>query len=492
MGGSGNPGIGERIKKLAMDGWSNLLTGLNNSATSKKRQTRHRPDELLSDEELESMYVEDGLAARIVNLMPNDMFREGWEYTFMDMEELKVKELAEQYKDVMEAIEASQKCKEALQWARLKGGAALLIGVIDGMTPDEPLNPARIKSFEKLRILDLTDIEYDKILFQLDPLLPRFGMPEFYPVKYAFEINAQQNTVMVHHSRIIEFHGDRLPTRAKRALSAERRYWGISVLQRADEHLKIIGSSIGSIDQLLHEMSVGKFKIKDLSMILATQEGKEAIQRRVEVMDLTRSGFRSQFFDSDGEDYSRDTVNFSSIPEILNIIFMLIAADTSYPITRLFGISPGGMNSTGESDMRNYYDAVRSEQGNVLLPVILRLVRIISQWLKIEEPYIEFVPLETMNEKEQAEVEKLKADTSAVKANTYKTLIDAGVIEPYEARFLEFGTALDNIPVPEENTLPHVNTVGDEPPPVDDTPDTETEPQNPDAKPKPTGANASA
>jgi len=484
MGDTGKPGIGEKIRDVArrtLDGWSNLITGLNNAATAKKIKTHHRPDALLSDEELESMYVEDGLAARIVNLMPNDMFREGWDYTFTDIEEIKVKETAEEYSAVMEAIEAPQRCKEAMQWARLKGGSAIFIGVVDGMTPDQPLDPKRIKSFEKLRVLDMNEIEYDKIQFQLDPTKPRYALPEYYSVK--FDLNEfQQESRLIHYSRIIEFHGDRLPTKTKRRIPAERRYWGISILQRAEDHLKIIGTSIGSIDQLLHEMSVGKFKIKDLAMMLSSNEGKEAIQRRVELMDLTRSVFRSQYIDTE-EDFTRDSVNFSGIPEILYIVFMLIASDTSYPITRLFGVSPAGMNSTGESDMRNYYDAVRSDQELILQPILLRLVRIISQWKGIEEPYIEFIPLQTMNEKERAEVDKIKADTEQVKASTYKTYIEAGILEDYEARYLQFGDTLDNIPVPEEDMLPPVETIEEEPPPVDDD-STEDKPPEADEEPE--------
>jgi phage-related protein (TIGR01555 family) len=141
---------------------------------------------------------------------------------------------------------------------------------------------------------------------------------------------------------------------------------------------------------------------------------------------------------------------------------MLVSADTGYPITRLFGVSPGGMNATGESDMRNYYDAVRSEQAAVLQPVLLRLARIISLWLGIEEPYIEFVPLQTMNEKERADLDRQKADTERTEADTYKAYIDMGALEPYEARFLKFGNTLDNIPVPADFELPPVETAPDD------------------------------
>jgi phage-related protein (TIGR01555 family) len=465
-------------KKLTMDGWnkdgwSNLVTGLNSAATAKKKHTHHRFDALLSDQELESMYVEDGLAARAVRLLPDDMFREGWTYLFPKLDELAAVELSEQYSAVMEAVGAQQIIKEAYYWARLYGGALILIGALDGQTMDRPLDPKRIKSFEKLKVIDRLDVEYSKIQFQTDPLKPRYGMPEYYPIK--FDISASlESEKMVHHSRIIELHGDTLPRHSAAALSAEQRYWGISVLQRASDRLKTLGSSLGSIDQLLEEMSVGKFKVKDLSMMLASPEGKAELQRRIEIMDMTRSVFRSQYFDLE-ENFERETANFTGVPEILYIIFMLIAADTGYPITRLFGVSPAGMNATGESDMRNYYDAVRAEQSFGLLPVLLRIARIISQWKNIEEPYIEFAPLETMNEKEKSELEKQRADKESVEANTYKTLIDAGVLEPYEARWLKFGDTLDGIPAPED-ALPPVVPVPDAPPenePADDDDDAE-------------------
>jgi hypothetical protein len=141
---------------------------------------------------------------------------------------------------------------------------------------------------------------------------------------------------------------------------------------------------------------------------------------------------------------------------------MLVSADTGYPITRLFGVSPAGMNATGESDMRNYYDKVRSRQQRVLKPMLLRVVQIISEWQKLPEPFIEFRPLKQMSEKEQAELEKLLADKDQVVATTYKTYIDMGAMEPYEARYLQFGDSLDKIPVSEEEALPPVETVSEE------------------------------
>ena len=467
-------GVLQKYKQLVKDGWSNLITGLNSSKNAKKKHTRHVFDGILPDEELDGLFVQDGLAARIVKLLPDDMYREGWEYEFPDIDKIKAEEYTDDYASVFENIDVLKNLKTAAYWNRLKGGAAILISVIDNMEMSEPLNPKKIKDFEKLKVLDRTEIDFANIQWQEDPAQPRYGLPLLYPVKFDFGKSIQA-TQLVHYTRIIEMHGDILPRRSETALSPEQRFWGISILQRADERMKTLGSSLGSIDQLLDEMSIGKFKFKDLAMLLSSPEGKEALMRRVEVMDLTRSSFRSQFFDSE-EDFTRDVVNFTSIPEILYIIFMLIAADTGYPITRLFGVSPGGMNATGESDMRNYYDGVRSLQNTEALPIVLRLARIISEWQGIPEPYIKFLPLQTMNEKEEAELEKTKADKEKLEADTYKEYINMGVLDPYEVRFLKFGNTLDDIPVPEDEELPPVETAPEpETAPEDDPQEEETE-----------------
>jgi hypothetical protein len=83
-----------------------------------------------------------------------------------------------------------------------------------------------------------------------------------------------------------------------------------------------------------------------------------------------------------------------------------------------------------------------------------------------------------MNEKEQAELEKMHVDKDKIEADTYKTYVDMGVLEPYEVRFLKYGNTLDDIPVPKELELPPVEPVP--PPPVDESPDDDAD-NEPDA-----------
>lgn len=450
-----NRNSGRRSLARHSDGWRNLVTGLGSARTAKNEFTRHIHADVMTYKELDSLFYDDGLAARIVKLLPDDMFREGWDYLFPKCDEIEAAKLSEQYASVMEEIGAQQKVKDAFVWKRLYGGAAVFISALDGQTPDKPLNSKLIRNIERLRVIERTEIDYNGIVWQDNPSKPRYGLPKLYPVQFEVHGRNKTNTMFVHHTRIIELHGDTLPRHSMTGISAENRYWGISALQRANDRLKSLGSSLGSLDQLLSELGVGKYKIKDLAMLLSSADGEAAIRRRVELMDLVKSTFHSMYFDAD-EEFVRDNISFQGVPEVLHILFMLISADTGYPMTRLFGMSPAGMNATGESDMNNYYDMVRSIQTAELQPVLLRLVRIISEWKGLEEPYIEFRPLETMNEKERADLEKQKADTGKVEADTYKAYIDAGVLEPYEVRFLKYGDTLDNIPAPEGGDMPPV------------------------------------
>jgi phage-related protein (TIGR01555 family) len=217
-----------------------------------------------------------------------------------------------------------------------------------------------------------------------------------------------------------------------------------------------MGESEGNVAALIDEFSVGKFKLSNLADIISQPDGLELMKKRVEFMDLVRSVFHSMYLDKD-DDFIRENVSFGGMPEVLYIFMMLVASCSGYPITRLFGVSPAGLNSTGESDMRNYYDRVRSEQVAAVEPVLLRLVKIISEWKGLDEPYIEWKPLQQLTDKEKSELEKLDAEKEKVQAETWKTYIDAGILEPHQAAYLQFGDDLEKIPAPtEEQQLPQV------------------------------------
>lgn len=430
-----------RIKNaIKNDGWKNLFTGLGGKA-DKKSHTKARPDGFLLDAELETIYADDGLGANIIDFLPEDMMKHGWHYEFKNQKE-GLEDLSKEYDDFFESISANNKITNALKWARLYGGGVLLIGAFDGNELDQPLNIRAIKKFENLKFIPRNNIMYGTIEWQMDPAQERYGMPEVYPL--TFRIGEDFIVKRVHWTRVIELHGIEIPTSQASLIPPDYRYWGLSELQRVQDKLKDVAGAFGSLSNLLHELSIGKYKFRDLADILAAPDGDKLIQKRLQSMDLMKSTFHSLIMDTD-EDYIRENASFTGIPEVMYQFFMLICSASGYPMTRLFGVSPAGLNSTGDGDTYRYYDKVESEQKTKLLPILYRLTYIYSEWRKIEKPKIEFNPLEQMTEKEQAELDEKKANTEKTKMETYQGYIDMGIMTPEIVEELEFGDTLKEI-----------------------------------------------
>lgn len=433
--------MGKETKSVERkDGWLNLFTGLGTRA-DKTKSTRAVPTGFLADAEKEIIYADDGLGARIVDLLPEDMMKQGWHYVFENEKE-GFDNYSKIYNHVFKEIRANYKIAQALKWARLYGGALILLGVYDGESLDQPLNLNKIKNFENLKIIPRNNVMYGTMEFQMNPELPRYGQVEYYPV--TFYTGRQYQMQRVHYSRVIEIKGIEIPSSEASLIPMEFRYWGLSVFQRIQDRLKELGSSFSSLANLLNELTIGKYKYKDLAQIMASDEGGELVQKRLQVMDLMKSVFHSVLLDTD-ESFERDTLSFGGVSDVMYQFMMMTSAATGYPMTKLFGISPGGLNSTGEADMYQYYDMVKAKQETELLPIIERLVKIISEWQNIPEPEIVFNPLEQMTEKEQAELDEKKAHTEKLKQETYQGYIEMGIMSPEVAEVVEFGDTLKGI-----------------------------------------------
>lgn len=436
------------------DGWMNLFTGLGTRA-DKTKSTRAVPTGFLADAEKEIIYADDGLGARIVDLLPEDMMKQGWHYVFENEKE-GFDNYSKIYNHIFKEIRANYKIAQALKWARLYGGALILLGVYDGESLDQPLNLNKIKNFENLKIIPRNNVMYGTMEFQMNPELPHYGQVEYYPV--TFYTGRQYQMQRVHYSRVIELKGVEIPSSEASLIPMEFRYWGLSVFQRIQDRLKELGSSFSSLANLLNELTIGKYKYKDLAQIMSSDDGGELVQKRLQAMDLMKSVFHSVLLDTD-ESFERDTLSFGGVSDVMYQFMMMTSAATGYPMTKLFGISPGGLNSTGEADMYQYYDMVKAKQETELLPIIERLVKIISEWQNIPEPEIVFNPLEQMTEKEQAELEAKKADSEYKKMQTYQGYIDMGIMSPEIVEVLEFGDTLQKIEQKtekKENELPPV------------------------------------
>jgi hypothetical protein len=65
------------------------------------------------------------------------------------------------------------------------------------------------------------------------------------------------------------------------------------------------------------------------------------------------------------EEYTRNAVNFGTLPELLEKFIVLAGAADGIPVSRFLGTSATGLNATGEGDMEVYFDKIQSMQSDL-------------------------------------------------------------------------------------------------------------------------------
>jgi len=105
------------------------------------------------------------------------------------------------------------------------------------------------------------------------------------------------------------------------------------------------------------------------------------------------------------------------------------------PLTRLMGVSPGGLNATGESDTVNWNNTVNAHRSQKIAPKLERLGRIVARSEGIAEPKslsVTFPSLWQTTPTQEADIRLKTAQAMAL-------LVEKSIIMPSEAAVSMFG-----------------------------------------------------
>lgn len=392
------------------DAWVNLATGFG-SSRDKSTYGQVLQSRLLTDQQLSALYHSDDMAARMVDIVPQEMLREPFciETGDADLDTIAAEK--------QEQLNLREKLVEAIRWARCYGGSALLLGADDGRDAALPLDAKRAEDLKYVYVIDR------RFLWPLSyydtPGHPKLGEVKTYMVT---SIGGHtQTTDVVHESRLVLFRGAPTGAQERQLLSG----WEMSTLQRPFDVLRQFNTGWASVETLLTDGNQAVFKMTGLAEAIASG-GESALRMRLQIMDLYRSVMRALVIDADSkEEFSRHTVSFSDIPATLDKFILRLAAAAEMPVTILMGQSPAGMNATGESDFRWFYDRIRSQQTTYLGPRIRRVMNVWSQTRagqkavgkKLDSPgtlKVKFAPLWTETPLVQAQTRKTIAEADAL------------------------------------------------------------------------------
>ena len=229
----------------------------------------------------------------------------------------------------------------------------------------------------------------------------------------------------VHESRLIRLVANEVPVLLRPAYN----FMGLPQAQILWDYILHFQECRTAEARLLKKFSMTVFKT-NMQDILLSAQGTVELDRRVRYMVQTMSNDGVLAVDKDTEDVIKLETPLSGVTDIVRQALEFLAALNRTPAVKLLGISPSGFNATGESDIRNYYDHITSQQEKVLRSGIRRALECIQlhEFRAIDRGLdFDFAPLGEEDRAALATQQKTRADTVAV-------YLDRGVISAEEAR----------------------------------------------------------
>lgn len=324
-----------------------------------------------------SLYRSSWIVRKIVDVFPSDMVK-NWIKFNSSLDPEKISKI----NSVIRKTKTKEKIKEGLRWARLYGGAAGLI-LIDGDEDlSEPLDydTIMLDDYKGLLIFDRWNGIYPDIKLEDDISDEEYGYPKYYSISLS-EANSnlmlsynKQDLVKVHHSRIVRFNGRDLPLWERQA----EMFWGESEIEIVFEELKKRDNTSANIASLIFLANIRVLKMNDLGQLLgaSTQKAQENLYKVLQAQNQLMSNMGIYVMDKD-DDFGSEQYSFGGLNDIYESFMLDIAGACEMPVTKLFGREPAGFNSTGESDLTQYYDTLEEKQETYLQPIIDKLLPII-------------------------------------------------------------------------------------------------------------------
>lgn len=374
------------------DGLTNALTGM--GRTSDPRAANRYTYMPKTQQEIYAAYRGSGLMRKIVNIPAKDMVREGLEWK-ADADQITAIEAEMARHNLLDKIRRAEQLRGL-------GGGAMLLGL-----PGDPTQPAPATvgkgGLAYIHVLSRWQLQAGPEI--QDYRDPQNSKPQFY--RYTM---AQGGQIEAHPSRVIAFRADPLPNMGL-GHSWEDEWWGESTVEQVLDAVQNSDAAQAAFASLIHKARLMRLGIPRLAETVATQEGEALLAARIANINLAESLYNASIYDAgDGSEGSGEkiddiTYNFAGLKDVMNAYGEFVAAISDIPATRLLGRAPEGMNSSGESQQKDWNKMVRARQTIDLKPCLDDLFRFMIPSALGSRPdgiWYDFPPLDMPSEAERA------------------------------------------------------------------------------------------
>jgi phage-related protein (TIGR01555 family) len=356
-----------------------------------------------------------------VDVVADDMTRAGIEIKG----EMKPEDI-ERLEERATSLHLWAKINDTIKWSRLYGGA-IAVMLIDGQDMATPLrlNTIRKDQFKGLLPLDrwMVDPSLSDLVTEFGPEL---GLPKFYTVTADAPGLARMK---IHHSRCIRLEGIHLPYWQR----LMENLWGLSVIERLYDRMIAFDSASTGAAQLVYKSYIKTYKIEGLREVVSA--GGDALNGLTAYVNQMRrfQGIEGITLIDSGDDVTSETHSaFGGLSDALAQFGQQLSGALQIPLVRLFGQSPAGF-STGETDLRNYYDTIKQAQEKDLRVPLTKVYRAMAASEGINFP-----------EGTKIEFRSLWQLTDEVKANIAST-VGTVIADAEEKGLIDRATALKEL-----------------------------------------------
>lgn len=357
-------------------------------------------------------------------------------------------EIIEDMTKELEDTELEDAIEEALRYERAFGGAVIFPIIDDGETDlSRPLDPSRIRSVNGYNVFTGGWAGEAVVWsYYVDLRSPKYGRPEVYMIQNIGtpitsvtvpgaaappQVVQGETLVWIHESRLIVLDGHPVTRRAR----VQMRGWGDSIFTRVDRVLQQYDQTWGSVSNLMTDWAQGVLKIEGLTDQMSVNP--DLLYERASDMMLSRSIARAVVIGSN-EDFRRDNATLSGVSDVLGQFWLRLAAAADMPLSLLVGQVKGGLGDAGATDLRFFYDRIAARQKKIkrklkqLLGWVFLSKEGPTDGVEPERWELKFNSLWQQTDGEIATMRKTVADTDAV-------YIQQGVVTPEEVAASRYG-----------------------------------------------------
>lgn len=323
-----------------------------------------------------------------------------------DDNDIKIKTLHTLFEDfnVKEIFnEAAQKCD-------FEGGCLVYIdtGEKDPKKLKKPLVmdkslKGRVKRFTLVEALNL----YPGLYNATDPLAPNYFNPDTWLV-----LGKE-----IHRSRFLYF----APNQMSILYRAAYNFFGLPISQRVLDYVAHFTKDREAMQRLMTKFSMTILKT-NMATILTGGPANE-LKKRVQLLAQYRDNdsvlaINNGDPNAGGEDVIKLETPLSGVSEIVRQGIEFVAAIFRIPLVKFLGISPGGLNATGQADLTNYVDHIAAKQEKIFRTPIKYVLDVLQLHAFGEiDPQLRcaFIPISDEDEEQRARIQTLLVD-AAVRA----------------------------------------------------------------------------